>query len=220
MANAGYLQGPERKKQILEGAKRVFAARGYHDTNISHICDDLGIARGTLYQYFENKKALFSALIEGLLERVREAVTGAPPLEIPAGFRPGADLVMRYAAKNLRRILGAVFADEDSLRLIVREAVGLDLQIDAILHAIDDIVIERFSGDLRAGQRAGVLRADFDPRTAALFMLGGVQKLALDALRRPGGTIDLDRLADDVTRLKMLGLLSAVRPMKRSTQAP
>src|SRR5256886_16520870 len=109
MPNENYLPARERRAQILAAAKRVFARRGYHDTNISHICDDLGIARGTLYQYFENKKALFSALIEGLLERVREAVTGAPPLEVPAGFRPSAEQVMRYATRNLRRILAAVF---------------------------------------------------------------------------------------------------------------
>lgn len=214
MANAGYLQAPERRRQILEGAKRVFAARGYHDTNISHICDDLGIARGTLYQYFESKKAVFSAIIEGLLDRVRAAVDETPPLQVPPGLHPTAEQVIRHAARNLKRTLAAVFEDEASLRIVVREAVGLDVQIDAILHAIDDIVIDRCAGDLREAQRAGVLRPDFEPRAAALFLLGGVQKVALDALRRPGAgaMIDLDALADEVTRIQMLGLLAGAGP--------
>src|SRR6185436_3566847 len=103
MANAGYLQGPERRKRILEGAKRVFAARGYHETNISHICDDLGIARGTLYQYFRSKQDVFTAVIEELLERVRRFVETEPPLpELPPGARPTADQAVRYSTRCLR----------------------------------------------------------------------------------------------------------------------
>jgi AcrR family transcriptional regulator len=74
MSYAAYLAGPERRRRILDCAKRVFARRGYHDTNISHICDDLRIARGTLYQYFTSKKDVFVAIIEETLERVRNAV--------------------------------------------------------------------------------------------------------------------------------------------------
>src|SRR5262245_10134751 len=33
-----YLPGPDRRAQILEVAKGVFAARGYHAANVAHIC--------------------------------------------------------------------------------------------------------------------------------------------------------------------------------------
>ena len=167
MANAGYFPGPERRRQILAGAKKVFAARGYHETNISHICDDLGIARGTLYQYFDSKKAVFAAIVEDLLERVREAV---------------------------------------------REAVGLDVEIDAILRAIDDITVDRLAKDISMGKRAGIFREDVDPRSAALFVIGGIQKLALAALSQ-NGSIDIDAIAREAAELQMSGLLS--RKVKR-----
>lgn len=209
MSYAAYLAGPERRRRILDCAKRVFARRGYHDTNISHICDDLRIARGTLYQYFQSKKDVFVAIIEETLERVRTAVANEPPVVVPPGMRPTREQVIRYSAASLRRVLEAVFADEASLRILVREAVGLDVGIDGILHAIDEIVIERMASDMRAARDAGILRAEVDPRTAALFVLGGVQKLALEALSRdPKGGIDLRALADEATRINMLGLLS------------
>ncbi len=209
MSYAAYLAGPERRKRILESAKRVFAKRGYHDTNISHICDDLRIARGTLYQYFTSKKDVFSAIVEEMLERVRAAVAAEPPVAVPAGARPTREQVIRYSAAGLHRILQAVFADEASLRILVREAVGLDVGIDAIVHAIDDIVIERMASDMRAARDADILRADVDPRAAALFVLGGVQKIALDALSRdPESAIDLRALALEATRINLLGLLS------------
>ncbi len=205
--NEPYLPGPERRRRILEGAKRVFAARGYHDTNISHICDDLGIARGTLYQYFKSKQDVFRAVIEDLLDRVRKFIETVPPLpEMPEGVRPTADQVVRYSARCLRSMLGAVFEDEASLRILVREAVGLDVHVDAILRSIDAIIVDRFAADLAAAQRAGILRADVDPHRAALFTMGGVQKLALAALGAEG-KVDLDALALEATRMQLVGML-------------
>ena len=213
MSYAAYLAGPERRRRILDSAKRVFARRGYHDTNISHICEDLRIARGTLYQYFQSKKDVFVAIVEETLERVKEAVANEPAVVLPPGIKPTRDQVVRFSAKSLHRVLRAVFADEASLRILVREAVGLDVGIDRILHAIDDLVIDRMASDLGAARDAGILRADVDPRTAALFVLGGVQKLALDALSRdPKNPIDLRALAIEATRMHLLGLISPEVP--------
>src|SRR5688500_16273556 len=100
MANAGYLPGPERRRQILAGAKRVFATRGYHDTNISHICDDLGIGRGTLYQYFESKRDVFGAIIEDLIERTRAFVNSLHPLDLPPGLMPTAEQAIEFSSRR------------------------------------------------------------------------------------------------------------------------
>ena len=207
MSYATYLAAPERRRRILECAKGVFARRGYHETNISHICEAMGIARGTLYQYFTSKKDVFAAIVEDMLARIRTAVAREPVVRIPPGFRPTRPQVLEYTAASLRRVLEAVFADEASLRILVREAVGLDVGIDAILHSIDELVIDRFASDLDAARSAGVIRADVDPRAAALFVLGGVQKVALDALEHDRA-VDLGALALEVTRMNMLGLLA------------
>lgn len=208
MANAGYFPAPERRQQILESAKQVFAKRGYHDTNISHICEDLGIARGTLYQYFKSKHEVFAAIVEGVLARVREVVATEPPIELPDGIKPTPDQIVAFAARSMRRCLRAVFEDEASLRILVREAVGLDVRIDRLVHAIDEIVIDRFAADIEIAQRLGVLRKDVEAKTAALFVLGGVQKLALAAIESGRGKMDLDELSRSVAELQMRGLLA------------
>jgi len=66
-----------------------------------------------------------------------------------SGFRPTRDQVLQFTAASLQRVLEAVFADAASLRILVREAVGLDVGIDAILHSIDELVIDRFASDSR-----------------------------------------------------------------------
>jgi AcrR family transcriptional regulator len=52
----------EREQQILDAALAVFAQKGYGDTRIGDIANAVGIAKGTIYLYFESKEALFEAV--------------------------------------------------------------------------------------------------------------------------------------------------------------
>ncbi len=201
-----YMRSDERQRQILACAKRVFAERGFHAANISHICAAAGIGRGTLYQYFHNKKAVFTALIREVLDRV-QALVGAPREPFPPPEKLRRRQVLRWAAAELRRLFEAVFQDEPTLRLLLREAVGLDVDIEKLLGEIDDALIGLVADDLRQSQEAGYVRADLDPRLTATLMVGGVEKLALAALRG-AEPVDLDRLATETARLHLIGTLS------------
>lgn len=48
-------QKRERRQQILDAAKHVFAEAGYHGASINAIIERAEIARGTFYLYFESK---------------------------------------------------------------------------------------------------------------------------------------------------------------------
>ncbi len=49
------------KKKILEKAIEIFALKGFESTNLTDICDALGITRRPVYYYFQDKYGLFSA---------------------------------------------------------------------------------------------------------------------------------------------------------------
>lgn len=51
-------------ENILAATARVLIARGYARTNTNLVAEEAGISVGSLYQYFPNKDALFSALHE------------------------------------------------------------------------------------------------------------------------------------------------------------
>ncbi len=80
----------EREQQILDAALAVFAQKGYGDTRIGDIADAVGIAKGTIYLYFESKEALF----EAVFLRIFEAIT-APLADVAADpdMSPGDKLV-------------------------------------------------------------------------------------------------------------------------------
>ena len=202
-----YMRSEERARQILGCAKRVFAQRGFHAASISHICEAAGIGRGTLYQYFANKRAVLTAILRETLERVRalmerqeEATSFASPEKVT---RTAA---IEYSARQLRELLGVVFEDEHTLRILLREAVGLDASVEAILGEIDSTLVAIVERSLVASRRAGLVR-ELDARAVATMVVGGVEKLALAALR--GETpMNLDVLAREATRLHAIGILS------------
>ena len=60
-----------RRKQIMEKAKKLFAKKGYHPVTVEEVADSCGVAKGTLYLYFDSKADLF---IEIFVEAHREII--------------------------------------------------------------------------------------------------------------------------------------------------
>lgn len=52
----------ERRYQIINAAKECFISKGYKETGMRDISNEAGVALGTIYSYFKNKKELFDAL--------------------------------------------------------------------------------------------------------------------------------------------------------------
>jgi AcrR family transcriptional regulator len=202
-----YMRSEARARQILACAKRVFAERGFNAANISHICEAAGIGRGTLYQYFGSKHALLESILRETLERVRAlmekqtAEASYPPPETMTRVA-----AIKISTHQLRRVLAIVFEDNDTLRILLREAVGLDAKVEALLGEIDDVLISIVERDIRRAQEAGYVRA-LDARAVATMVVGGVEKLGLHALRGDA-PIDLDALAREATTLHTIGTLS------------
>lgn len=63
-----------KRRQILEGARRVFLARGFEGASMGDIAKAAGVSKGTLYVYFASKDALFEALTREERSSVAEAL--------------------------------------------------------------------------------------------------------------------------------------------------
>jgi|SRR5262245_40901307 len=203
-----YMRSEARQRQILACAKRVFAERGFHAANVSHICEAAKIGRGTLYLYFANKHSVLTAILRDTLERVRAVMermfAEAGPIVPPE--RITRESAIRFSARQLRELLDVVFEDDDTLRILLREAVGLDVDVEKLLGEIDDVLISIVERDIVRARDAGFIR-DLDPRAVATLVVGGIEKLALRALRSDA-PVDLDKLALEATRLHAIGTLS------------
>ena len=65
-------KGERRKLQIINTAKEMFIQNGFQSTHIGQVCEKLNIARGTVYQYFSNKKEIIYAILDAVIEDIED----------------------------------------------------------------------------------------------------------------------------------------------------
>ena len=141
MPKQTFLNLPEAKRQaFLDAAIEEFAGRDYASASISHIVAQLGIAKGSVYQYFEDKRDLYLYLID-LASRERIAfVQSAGPPDPQKGFYIYTQWLLEMGARfgfehpRLNQIIyRAMFGDapfrDDMLRQMKESSLGLIRQI-------------------------------------------------------------------------------------------
>ncbi len=60
-----------RQSEIITAARQVFAEKGYIATTVDEIAARAGLAKGTIYVYFESKEQIYNAVLENDLETLR-----------------------------------------------------------------------------------------------------------------------------------------------------
>src|ERR1700730_17965224 len=86
-----------RRQRILEVATELFLAEGYGSTTIEAVAARAGISKRTFYHRFDDKSALFAAVVHEIIEQIR------PPPGVP--LVEGAtlrDVLRRIALMMLR----------------------------------------------------------------------------------------------------------------------
>ena len=157
------------RRRILEAAVLCFERRGFDRTTTRAIADRAGIAVGTLYAYFPDKRVILLELLEQTVAEVARFVVEA--LE-PERWREGDP------AEGIRALIDAVFHVQGlrpGLQRILWERFFGDADFRAVMESIEDRVqqaLERCLGVLRD---RGVLRPGIPRRTAARVIFHAVQ---------------------------------------------
>lgn len=200
-----YKPAEERKQEILDCALTLFAERGYHVTSIGDVCERAGIGRATLYQYFEDKKALLRALAERIADRVTSMIEKRPVVEIPPGLELTSEQILSFCEARMAKVLAVVFENADIARLVVRAGRGADGVVDEMLARVDRVLLEKLEQELTVAMNAGVIRK-VDPAFTARFFLGGCEKVLMSYIEE-GRPIDAGEIAREVARLEVFGIL-------------
>ncbi len=64
----------EKRKKLIEAAKKEFLEKGYNKASLRKICSDAGVTTGALYFFFENKEDLFSSIVNPPLLELKKMV--------------------------------------------------------------------------------------------------------------------------------------------------
>ncbi len=153
----------ERRRQILDAAKVVFAEAGYHGASIGAIIDRAAIARGTFYLYFERKEAVFGALLDLAMADLRARIVhvdtdvAAPPPEV-------------QLLDGIARVLEYIVADRPLAVVLLSSTWTPDAAAAARLQTFYDEIRAVIARSLAKGEALGILRVTNPERTAAALL--------------------------------------------------
>ena len=164
----------ERRQQILAAARDVFAKRGYHQATIDDIVAATGVARGTFYLYFEDKRAVFEDLIDRfsaqLTMTITRIVTDDPTRSVESQVRD-----------NVRAVIRACLLERAMTKILFADAAGVDPGFDRKLATFYDGVVQILTESLKEGQALGIV-ADGEPRVMAYMSIGALKELLYQAV--------------------------------------
>lgn len=98
---------------ILEATARILRSEGYAGLSTNKVAKLAGVSVGSLYQYFPNKTALVTALVEQHAQSIREIVAN--------GFLELADAPLPVVARQLVSKMVEVHAVDPILHVVLTE---------------------------------------------------------------------------------------------------
>ena len=186
----------EKYQRILDAAIEVIAKKGFHNSRVSEIAEQAGVADGTIYLYFKSKEQILMTALDtafqSFLARARKELADQ---ESPAiRLRKLAALHLSSLERN--RSLAVVLQTElrQSAKFLA-EFSQRDLK--NYFNLIRQIV--------REGQQAGIFREDISDKIFAACFFGALDELATAWVLSERG-YDLTAAANPVVDLMFSGM--------------
>jgi len=195
-----------RRQQILDRARDVFAKKGYHLAKIDDVVAAAGVARGTFYLYFHDKRSIFEELVSRFFQRVALAVAS---IDTDQPIEP-------QIRANFSRLLDVFLGDPGMAKILLTDVTGLDVEFDRRLLAFYADIEALLLRSLREGQSLGIVQ-DGDARVVAHFVLGGVKEVLLQLTRAPV-PVDREAISENVFGILARAVL-VPRPPKATKKA-
>ncbi len=193
-------RGRRTRESLLIAARKVFEERGYSDTRMSDIADSAGVAHGTVYTYFEDKDAIFQAVLDEFVAEIGDA------------WRVGvedADPITRISEAN-RRFLDGFISHARMFEVIDQAGTSTPSYREELLEVRQGYV-ERAVAGIRRLQREGLVDRKLDPYLAGSALCAMVEGFGRQWIAR-SETHDLNTVTTTLTRLwaQALGLQARV----------
>jgi len=222
-------QAAARRDEILEAALWVISRNGFHNTSMAAIATRAGVSRAAVYQYFSDKGDVLLALADQVSGRIIQAVDNWAPLPVmpeddqSEGAARSLEGELRLMIDTrVAQILAAISANVDAARLIVRLRRTNAGPATGALRRIDEHVVAVLSRDIQTGRGFGWAR-DCDDTMISQFLLGGFEKMVIDALEREEPLeLDVKTIADEIAALVFYGLVhpAVLEPVDPSPSSP
>ncbi|GAB2913407.1 TetR/AcrR family transcriptional regulator [Nonomuraea fastidiosa] len=191
----------ERRDHLVKLAAELFARKGFQATTVREIANEAGILSGSLYHHFDSKETIvdevLSTFLDDLLARYRAALdTGADP-------RAVLEEMVRIGFSTLEPHRSAITVMQNDWNYL-RQFERFNYLVKA-----EEEVEQIWVSQIKAGQAAGLLRADVDPKLTYRV----IRDTIWVAVRwfRPGGRLNTAALAEHYITVLFDGIATGDR---------
>lgn len=203
-----------KRDLILDAAEKVFREKGFHLATLDEIASRAGVAKGTIYLYFEDKLDLFLSAIErrfrqliGELEGIRSRFDD--PVEAVEGM---IDVLFKFASSAERLIRHIT---PEKLRKPPPGKLGVKAHMEMVREKIfkpTEEVVEVLSECVREGQARGVFKGEIDPKLAAVALISMIRGVVFSSkIGLPDLEIGAAKGSEQVKALFLKGLGGGMR---------
>src|SRR4051795_5292036 len=157
------MSGKERREQLLDVGRSLFATKGFDGTSVEEIASRAKVSKPVVYEHFGGKEGLYAVVVDrevrALLDRISNALTAGHPREL-----------LEQAALAL---LDYIEVETDGFRVLVRESPVMSASgnfssvLNDVAHQVEHILGGEF--DSRG----------YDPKLAELYSQALVGMVAL-----------------------------------------
>jgi AcrR family transcriptional regulator len=198
------MTGQERRNQLLDVGRKLFAERGLDGTSIEEIAARAGVSKPVVYEHFGGKEGLYAVVVDREVERF---------LAMATQLFEGEDTMPKFEVAAVQ-LLRYIQENSDGFRILVRDSNPTSGS-GTFASLISDIAsqVEYILGDM-------LMTRGYDPKLAPVYaqMLVGMVAFAgqwwLDA-RKP----KIDEMAAHLVNLAWNGLSQLDPKPKLSAEA-
>jgi AcrR family transcriptional regulator len=194
----------DRREQILQAAQKLFADRGFRETNLNDVAVQLGFRRQAVYHYFQSKEDILYELID----RAGQAIATSAQPTLDADMPPAeklAEVVRNHVRQLLTNIDVFRIQFSELFKLNGERADGLRRDMAAYVHSIAKVI--------KAGQKDGSF-IDIPASTQALLILGMCNGTT-DWYTGGRSRVSVDEIADFAARIALAGVRGTPRRSRR-----
>ena len=157
---------PEKRRRFVDAALQEFALRDYRAASVGRIVDAVGIAKGSVYQYFDGKLDLYRYLVGLAAETKFAFIDAAQAGDAPDFFTQYRQAVLHGARFDFGQPRYASLLYHATYEPSTPETLEVSARLRAASH-------DYLRGLVDAGVTRGDLRADIDREMAvyALYQL-------------------------------------------------
>lgn len=185
-----------RRRQILLGAARVFARKGYQTASMEDIAQEAGLAKGHIYHYFAGKEDIFSQIratgVRRALDQLQAiTVSGDPP-----------EVALRSA---LTELVASTFGPIEQFAIVLADPPDLSPEYHEPVRTLQRQYESLFIGIIQDGIRSGVF-VDDEPKLMAFTLIRAALGVAI--WYRPAGAWQPAWIIERVTNQLMRSVLA------------